>query len=104
MRNVAYQHADRKGHLGSAPALFGFAVNARDDFKVNGADVRLYERAYGTEGVEGFTARELHVFALKVARSHVVQAGVAQNVMQRVIIGTKLSRLASYNDSQFTFM
>ena len=81
----ANQEGARINHERGVAGLAHSVVDARFDEDVGGIELGFDVRTDRAKGVEAFTARELHVSLLEVAGSDVIQAGVAENVGERVI-------------------
>src|SRR4051812_45587419 len=61
-------------------------------------------RANGAKRVEAFAARKLDIAFLNIARRHVVQAGVAEDVSERVIRIAELRATTANYDRKLAFM
>ena len=68
------------------PFCFTSPLNACGDVRISGIDIGDDPRSDRAKRVERFAARELHVFALKIASGDIVDARVAQHVTQRVFV------------------
>src|SRR5258707_6416763 len=66
--------------------------------------MRLDVRADGTKRIETFGARELDVAFLKVARSDVVEARVAEEIGQGIIGIAELRTAAADNDGELALV
>src|SRR5258708_33185836 len=66
--------------------------------------MRLDVRADGTKRVEAFGAGELDVTLLKVARSDVVEARVAEEIGQGIIGVAELRTAEADNDGELAFV
>jgi hypothetical protein len=104
VRDVAYEVCDGEGQRAGASALTDLSVDARLDLEVGRVEAGDDVWADGAEGVEGFAACELHVFALEVAGGHVVEAGVAEDVCERVLVVGEAGAPASDNDGEFALV
>src|SRR5437016_3835033 len=68
------------------------------DQRVGGVEICFDVRADGTESVETFAARELHIALLDVASSDVVEAGVAKH-KGKWVVGIPEMRAAAADDN-----
>jgi hypothetical protein len=84
--------------------LFYFGVQARGYGDVCGVKLGLDPGADRAECIERLSARELDVFALQIAGCDVVDARVAEDIVQRIIIFGQLSRQASNHHSQLALV
>src|SRR5690349_12580714 len=89
-RNPANQERAGINHQRSVARLADRSIYTRFDENVRGIEIGFDVRANGAEGVEAFAARKLYVALLDIARSHVIEAGIAENVGQGVIGIAKL--------------
>jgi hypothetical protein len=76
----------------------------RFDEDIRGIEMRLNVRANGAKSVETFGAGELGFVLLNVARSDIVEAGIAEKVGQRIIGIADVRTAAADNESKLAFM
>src|SRR5260221_13038539 len=76
----------------------GRAIDARLNEHIRRIEMRLDMRADGTKRIEAFGAGELDVTFLKVARSDVVEARVAEEIGQGIIGIAELRTAAADNE------
>src|ERR1044072_188414 len=99
-----YEVCNREGHRAGAAALAHLSIDACLDRKVCRVETGDDVRADWAEGIEGFATCELHVSALQVARGHIIEACVAEDVCERVFFGGELAASASDNDAKLASM
>src|SRR5436190_13110088 len=84
-RNPANEKGDGINHQRGLAGLAESAVDVRFDMQAGGIEIGFDMRANGTERIEAFAAGELYVALLEVARSDVVEAGVAEKEGKRIV-------------------
>ena len=65
--------------------MFDRAIDTRRYRKIQRIEAGDDERTDRTKSVERLAACKLHVLALQIARGDVVDAGVAENVAERIV-------------------
>ena len=85
--------------------LFYFAVETSLDTLTSSGSSPSQSRAHRTKRVEGFAASKLNIFALQIAGSHIVHAGVTKNITEWIVIAAKAyARCLSNHDAKLAFV
>src|ERR1700735_1100114 len=104
LRDVANYNIKGKNHFRGVSILFPDAIQERLDGEARRIERCLDNRAERTERVEALAARKLSVEPLDIARGHVIEAGVAENVLRNIFIGQQVPAAAADDRCEFAFV
>src|SRR4029077_5370762 len=105
LANMTDNHVERENEIPRVVLLThdsvdsGFHPNPRPRI-----DFVCPQRAYRTERVEALGASELDILVLQIARGHVVNAGVAENIGTNILIGCQLVAFFSDDNAELAFV
>src|SRR5580693_1065951 len=104
LRNISHDDTERKNEIPGIALLSNRSVYSRLNPN-SGPRINLvrHHRANRAKTVEAFGAGPLTVFVLQIARSHIVEAGIAKNVGTRIFIRAQLVAFPANHNCELPF-